>query len=111
MTLIDGVTTKEPQQLKGIRLYTQLGLFLTIRMVMNSGYRMIYPFLPFIARGLGVTEEAVTLGITLRATVGLVSPFLGSVADTRGRKRAMLAGLAMFLGAMLMVFISPTYPV
>lgn len=111
MTLIDSVTTKEPQQLKGIRLYTQLGLFLTIRMVMNSGYRMIYPFLPFIARGLGVTEEAVTLGITLRAGVGLVSPFLGSVADTWGRKRAMLVGLTMFIGAMLMVFISPTYPV
>jgi len=111
MTFIDGVTTEKPQQLKGIKLYTQLGLFLTIRTVMNSGYRMIYPFLPFFARGLGVTEEAVTFGITLRAGVGLFSPFLGSVADTWGRKRAMLIGLVIFVGAMLMVFISPTYPI
>jgi predicted MFS family arabinose efflux permease len=76
---------------------------------MNSGFRMIYPFLPFIARGLGVTEEAVTLGITLRSAVGLFSPFIGSVADTWGRKRAMLLGLALFIISMVIVFISPTY--
>ncbi|MEP6987842.1 MAG: MFS transporter, partial [Chloroflexota bacterium] len=93
------------------QIYAQLGLFLTIRTIMNSGFRMIYPFLPFIARGLGVTEEAVTLGITLRSAVGLFSPFIGSVADTWGRKRAMLLGLFLFIGSMLMVFISPTYPV
>ncbi|MBA3870504.1 MAG: MFS transporter [Anaerolineae bacterium] len=110
MTLIDSVATEQPKQLKGLELYAQLGLFLTVRTIMNSGFRMIYPFLPFIARGLGVTEEAVTLGITLRSAVGLFSPFIGSVADTWGRKRAMLLGLILFIGSMLLVFISPTYP-
>src|SRR5436853_5147798 len=111
MTLIESAVTDNPKQLTGIQLYAQLGLFLTIRTIMNSGYPMVYPFLPFIARGLGVTEEAVTLGITLRSAVGLFSPFIGSVADTWGRKRAMLIGLILFIGSMLMVFISPTYPV
>jgi predicted MFS family arabinose efflux permease len=111
MTLIDGIAAENPQQLKGIRLYTQLGLFLTIRMIMNSGYRMIYPFIPFIAQALGVSEAAVTLGITLRSAVGLFSPFFGSVADTWGRKRAMLVGSVLFIGSMVMVFVSPTYPV
>src|SRR5258706_4634193 len=111
MTLFDGVATEQPKPLKGIQLYAQLGLFLAIRTIMNSGFRMIYPFLPFIARGLGVTEAAVTLGITLRSALGIFSPLIGSVADTWGRKRAMLLGLAIFIGAMLMVFIWPTYPV
>jgi len=111
MTLSDGIVAEKPKQLKGIQLYTQLGLFLTIRTIMNSGYRMIYPFIPFIARALGVKEAEVTLGITLRAAVGLFSPFIGSLADTWGRKRSMLLGLALFIVAMMMVFISPTYPV
>ena len=111
MALIDDIVTEDPKKLKGLQLYAQLGLFLTIRTIMNSGFRMIYPFLPFIARGLGVTEAAVTLGITLRSAVGLFSPFIGSVADTWGRKRAMLLGLIGFIISMLMVFISPTYPV
>lgn len=111
MTLVDGVSTEKPTSLKGIQLYTQLGLFLTVRTIMNSGFRMIYPFLPFIARGLGVTEADVTFGITLRAAVGLFSPILGSFGDSWGRKRTMLLGLALFIGSMMMVFISPTYPV
>src|SRR5215213_2501807 len=111
MTLIDTVAEESPKHLKGIQLYAQLGLFLTIRTIMNSGFRMIYPFLPFIARGLGVTEEAVTWGITLRSGLGIFSPLIGSVADTWGRKRAMLVGLILFIGSMLIVFISPTYPI
>ncbi len=111
MSVIDGFGHENPKQLKGIQLYAQLGLFLTIRTIMNSGFRMVYPFLPFIARGLGVTEEAVTLGITLRSAVGLFSPFIGSIADTWGRKRAMLLGLILFIISMLMIFMWPTYPV
>jgi len=41
MTLIDSVATEQPKQLKGLQLYAQLGLFLAIRTIMNSGYRMI----------------------------------------------------------------------
>ncbi len=111
MAFSDTRVTDNPKHLKGIQLYAQLGLFLTIRTIMNSGFRMIYPFLPFIARGLGVTEAAITLGITLRSAVGLFSPLIGSVADTWGRKRAMIVGLLLFITSMLMVFFVPTYPV
>ncbi len=97
-------------QLTGTQLYVQLGFFLVIRTVMNSGFRLVYPFLPFIARGLGVSEAAVTWGITLRSGLGVFSPFIGSMADGWGRKRAMIAGLAIFIFSMLMIFFSPTYP-
>lgn len=99
-----------PGPLKGRQFYLQLGLFLTIRTIMNSGFRMVYPFLPFIARGLGVTEADITAGITLRAALGLASPLIGSVADSWGRKRAMMIGLGIFVLSMMLVFISPTYP-
>jgi len=98
------------QPLKGAQFYLQLGLFLTIRTIMNSGFRMVYPFLPFIARGLGVTEADVTAGITLRAALGLASPLIGSVSDSWGRKRAMMVGLLIFVASMLLIFFSPTYP-
>ena len=39
MALIDDIVTEEPKKLKGIQLYAQLGLFLTIRTIMNSGFR------------------------------------------------------------------------
>ncbi len=99
-----------PKPLKGTRLYLQLSLFLLIRTIMNSGFRMVYPFIPFIARSLGVTEADVTWGITARSALGLVSPFIGSVSDSWGRKRTMMVGLFIFIGSMFLVFLSPTYP-
>src|SRR5262245_25970624 len=71
---------------------------------------MVYPFLPTIARGLGVSLEQVTLGITARSLLGLFSPLFGSIADSRGRKFAMMAGLLIFIAGMLVVMIWPTYP-
>lgn len=101
----------QPRLLEGGQLLKQLSLFFITRSIVNSGFRLVYPFLPAIARGLGVTEAAVTLGITARSALGLLSPFIGSVADGWGRKRAMMFGLLIFVIAMLLVFVSPTYPV
>jgi predicted MFS family arabinose efflux permease len=71
---------------------------------------MIYPFLPTIARGLGVEPSAIQLAITARSSLGLLSPVLGSLSDQWGRKRAMLFGGGLFALAMLLVVLSPTYP-
>jgi len=38
------------------------------RTVVNSGYRMVYPFLPVIARGLGVELSDLALAITARSS-------------------------------------------
>ncbi len=100
----------QPAALPASRLRVQLGLFFIARMVMNTGFRMVYPFLPEIARGLGVSLAQVTLGITARSTLGLFSPLFGSAADTLGRKVAMLLGMLVFVLGMLLVYISPTYP-
>src|SRR3990172_3348989 len=82
----------------------------TARMVVNTGYRMVYPFLPVIARGLGVELSDLALAITARSSLGLASPFLGSFADVVGRRRTMVFGLALFGCSMLIVGLWPTLP-
>lgn len=91
------------------RLRVQLLTFAVVRTVLNTGHRMIYPFLPTFARGLGVDLETVALAVTARSGLGLVSPLFGSLADQRGRKVAMTIGLGLFAGAMALVTLWPSF--
>src|SRR3990167_6097188 len=80
----------------------QLGGSTFPRAQLNTPFRMVYPFLPVFARGLGVGLPTIALAVTARSSVGLASPILGSIADLRGRKSTMLLGLVFFsLGASL----------
>ena len=79
------------------------------RMVINTGYRMVYPFLPALARGVGVEPQAIVLAITARSSLGLTSPVLGSLGDLRGRPFAILVGVGIFSGGMVLVGIWPIY--
>jgi DHA1 family inner membrane transport protein len=93
-----------------VRLRFQIVAFSVARTVINTGHRMIYPFLPTFARGVGVDLEAVALAVTARSALGLISPVFGSLADRRGRKAAMIAGTLIVAGGMALVAIWPTYP-
>ncbi|MCL4561841.1 MAG: MFS transporter, partial [Chloroflexi bacterium] len=71
---------------------------------------MVYPFLPVLAQGLGVSVSTITLAVTGRSLTGALGPFLASVGDSRGRKAGMLFGIGIYtLGAGLVVF-WPAYP-
>jgi predicted MFS family arabinose efflux permease len=72
---------------------------------------MVYPFLPALARGLGVDLQAMALAVTARSVLGVFSPFLGSLADVRGRRWGMVAGLVIFGIGSLIVPLRPIYPV
>lgn len=78
---------------------------------MNSGYRLVYPFIPVLARGLAVEPQAIILAITARSAIGVLAPILGSLADLRGRKFAMLSGLLLFASANLLLTFLPIYEV
>lgn len=93
-----------------VRLRYQVLAFTVVRTIINTAFRMVYPFLPAISRGLGVPIESITVAITLRATLGVFSPFIGSLADIRGRKTAILLGVGLFAVGMLLVTVWPTYP-
>jgi predicted MFS family arabinose efflux permease len=77
--------------------------------VIATMIRMVYPFLPTFARGLGVELTLLTRSLTLRSLSGVLSPFLASVADTRGRKTGMLLGLLIFCSGTAVVVIWPTF--
>jgi predicted MFS family arabinose efflux permease len=70
---------------------------LLARITLNIVYRITYPFLPVIARGLGVDLTSAGLLVTARATGGLASPLFGSFSDAWGRKRLMLIGLTFLI--------------
>jgi DHA1 family inner membrane transport protein len=89
----------------------QILVFTLIRTVLNTMHRMVYPFLAVFGRGLGVELPAMALAVTARSLVGVVGPFLGSVADRRGRKTGMFLGLLLFAIGTSLIIVFPTYPV
>jgi predicted MFS family arabinose efflux permease len=91
-----------------LRLRYQLILFTTIRAVINTMYRMIYPFLGVFARGLGVNLAELSLALTARSIIGTFGPFAAIVADKRGRKFGMLLGLGVFTAGVAVVVYWPT---
>lgn len=92
------------------RLRLQIITFAVIRTITNTGWRMVYPFLPAIARGLGVELALVARAVTARSLLGLLAPLFGSTADTWGRRTALVIGMVIFSAGMLLVVVWPTYP-
>lgn len=68
---------------------------LVARTALNSGLRVVYPFLPEIARGLGVSLAAVAGLVALRSLVGLGAPLAARAAETLGRRTLMLGALVV----------------
>lgn len=104
------ITNPEYPHTRQIPLRFQLIVFSIARTIVNTGYRMVYPFLPFIAAGLGVPVEAISQAIVVRSLVSMSAPLLGAVAHRLGSRRAILIGLGIFAGAGLTVSALPTYP-
>jgi len=87
----------------------QLVILTIIRTLMYTGHRLVFPYLPVIARGLGVSLEMVALAITIRSALGLLSPLLGMLSDRKGRKTAIIIGLFLFSVSALLIAFLPTY--
>jgi predicted MFS family arabinose efflux permease len=92
-----------------LRLRVYLIAFSVTRGVINTMYRMVYPFMTVFARGLGVPVEQVAAAVAVRSSLGLAAPLLGSTADRHGRTRAMLLGLSLFIAGTLFVAAWPSY--
>jgi predicted MFS family arabinose efflux permease len=82
---------------------SRLVMLFVVRTALNTAHRLIYPFLPSIARGLGISLAAASGLVTLRVVAGLLAPFLGFVSDRVGRRRTMEIALLIFaLAGMLL---------
>lgn len=76
-----------------------------LRAILNTAHRMVYPFLSVFARSLGVDISTMSLLMTARSLLGTTSPLFAPIADRRGRKFGMLAGVSTFtLGVGLVAF-------
>lgn len=70
---------------------------------------MVYPFMPFFLRGLGVSLEQMSAALSLRSASGIFSPFLAVVADLRGRKTGMVLGIILFVIGTTLVAVYPVF--
>ena len=92
-------------------LPTQVTVFALSRFVFNISLRMMYPFLSFFARGLGVDIYAISSVLTYRSLGGILAPFITPIADRHGRKTGMLVGIGLFVLGSVVVLIWPIFPV
>ena len=87
------------------KTWRQLSITTVIRTVYSTGFRMVFPYQPILMKGLGIELAQMTRLIAGQSLVGIFSPFLASMADTRGRKTGMLTGMILFcLGSLVVVF-------
>ncbi len=94
---------------KTVSLNKQVLILTAVRTVLNTSYRMMYPFLNTFARGLGVELTTLSLVFTVRSLTGFFGPFLAPIADRRGRKISMLFGLGLMTFSTLLISFLPTF--
>ncbi len=80
---------------------------LLARLAINGGIRVVYPFLPEIARGLGVSLAVVSALVALRSFVAVGAPLVARAAETLGRRSLMLAGLGFALAGAGLLIVAP----
>ncbi len=68
-----------------------------LKLVLNTAVRLVYPFLPAIARGLGISIGEAGALVSVRWAAGFASPVAIGVAGPRATSRALLlTGLGVF---------------
>lgn len=85
------------------------GVILLSRLALNMQARVIYPFLPAIARGLGLPLQTAALLLTVRAAANLSSPIYGALADRYGRRALMLGGLTLLVTGAALALVAPGF--
>ena len=89
----------------------QIYIFTVYRIVINTGLRIVFPYLPIIARGLDVDVKKVSLIVSVSLITSILGSFLAPVVDRHGRKFGMDLGLVIFIIGSGMIFIYPKYSV
>lgn len=77
---------------------------------MNTAYRFVYPFLPVIARGLGVPLEQAALLVSARHIAGLATPGVARVIGQGERRRRLITtGMLLFLAGCAVTVLTSAY--
>ena len=90
------------------RVRSSLAFLSAERLVMNTAYRFVYPFLPVIARGLGVPLEQAALLVSARHLAGLATPAVTRAVGHRPR-RLIGTGLVLFIIGSIVTVLTNAY--
>lgn len=91
-------------------LLPSLSLLTVSRLLINTAHRLVYPFLPVIARGLGISLEQAGLLVSVRWAGGLATPGVSAtIGAGEHRKRQIVAGLGMFVAGAAMTAASGVF--
>jgi predicted MFS family arabinose efflux permease len=91
-----------------LKLRAQLITVMLLRIILNTMHRMVYPFLSVFAHGLGVDVTAISLALAGRNFMGIFGPVLTPLANQRGRRFGMLAGITAFTVGVGLVAVYPS---
>jgi predicted MFS family arabinose efflux permease len=94
---------------KTFPLSVQLAVITFARLLLNTGLRMVYPFAPALARGLGVELTAVYRLIAIRNLSGFFSPVFGPLSERYGRRAVMAGAILLFSVGTAVVVIWPGF--
>lgn len=89
----------------------QTYIFTVFRIVINTGLRIIFPYLAIIARDLEVDVKKISLIVSVSLITSILGSFLAPVVDRLGRKFGMDMGLLIFIFGSGIIFIFPNYSV
>jgi predicted MFS family arabinose efflux permease len=80
------------------------------RLVMNTAFRFVYPFLPAIARGLGVPLDQAGYLVSARHFAGLATPGLvRTIGRGELRRRLIVSGMLLFIVGAAVTVLTSTY--
>ena len=81
------------------------------KLMLNTARRMVYPFAPELARGLGVPLTAVTSLIAVNQATAVLGPLGASFADRVGNKPVLLLAVALCFIGCVGIALFPVYGV
>ncbi len=83
-----------------------LALIVALRVLLNAGFRMVYPFLPSLQATFGLSTATLSLILSLRSLLGVTTPVWAAAAQ-RSRRRGMALGLMLFSLGMAAGYVRP----
>lgn len=86
-----------------------LAAVLVARTAINGALRLVYPFLPAIARGLDVSLTTAATAVAVRNLGGLSTPLSARASERFGRRSTMLAAVLAVVGGCAVTAVSPTF--
>lgn len=86
-----------------------LVLLTAIRLVVNTGHRLVSPFLPVIARGIGIPIDQAGTLVAARSAASLATPVMVGLSRRYDRRSVIQIGLAMFAAGSALAAILGTF--